>query len=102
MKVQAVTVEGVTRPGSSPEIDADWQQLRVKLREHFGETAFRRWFESVSGTVRAVDDGTLLSLALPTRFMRDWVEAHYGDTIRTLWGQIVAKGRIEFIVVSWQ
>ncbi|MGE3623756.1 MAG: chromosomal replication initiator protein DnaA [Bdellovibrionales bacterium] len=78
-----------------------WQTLRRLLRERFGETGFRRWLEPVTGAVAEAADGvSLLTLSLPTRFMRDWVEAHYGDTIRTLWKQLVPQGRVEFSVAS--
>jgi chromosomal replication initiator protein len=77
-----------------------WEQLRVVLRDHFGETAFRRWFESVSATISAENDLQIVSIYMPTRFMRDWVEAHYGDTIRTLWKQMIKTGRVDFLVAS--
>ena len=81
--------------------DAAWQNLRALLRDRFGETSFRRWLEPVAGTVEEDNAGvSTLTLALPTRFMRDWVEAHYGDTIRTLWRQSVKEGHVEFAVVS--
>jgi len=35
--------------------------------------------------VRGENSG-LVTMAVPTRFMRDWVVAHYGDRLRTLWG----------------
>jgi chromosomal replication initiator protein len=75
-----------------------WEQLRAVLREHFGETAFRRWFESVTASVVEDEAGSVVAMNLPTRFMRDWVEAHYGDTIRTLWRQMVKQGRVDFVV----
>jgi chromosomal replication initiator protein len=70
-----------------------WESLRALLRDRFGETAFRRWLEPITGEI-APDTAGLpqITLTLPTRFMRDWVEAHYGDTIRTLWRQISAHG----------
>jgi len=83
------------------EPQAAWQKLRTMLRERFGETAFRRWLAPVTGSVKMdKDDTAVLMLTLPTRFMRDWVEAHYGETIRTLWTQIATRGRVEFVVVS--
>src|SRR4029079_4308264 len=86
-------------PQTTPE--AAWQSLRGCLRERFGETSFRRWLEPVAGSTEQAADGTVvLILTLPTRFMRDWVEGHYGDAIRALWGQLVGKGRVEFAVVS--
>src|ERR1700722_3309334 len=96
MKAQAsVIADSVqTDTGSNP---SNWQQLRVSLREHFGETAFRRWFQSVTASVAAGIDGPVLTLSLPTRFMCDWVEAHYGDTVRTLWRQSAKGSRVDFI-----
>jgi chromosomal replication initiator protein len=88
---------------SPAPLDAEtaWQKLRALLRERFGETNFRRWLEPVTGAVQNGEAaGTTLVLALPTRFMRDWVEAHYGDTIRALWQQLMKQGAIEFTVTS--
>jgi chromosomal replication initiator protein len=81
---------------------ASWQHMRQMLRDRLGETAFRRWLEPVTGSVENGDDASTsaLILSLPTRFMRDWVEAHYGDAIRTQWQQIAKKGRVDFTVVS--
>jgi chromosomal replication initiator protein len=97
MKAHAVVIDEVhqAKGGSDP---TGWPQLREILREHFGETAFRRWFAAATADVANVDGNAILTLALPTRFMRDWVEAHYGDTIRTLWLQSAKKGRVDFIV----
>ncbi len=78
-----------------------WSTLRDRLRERLGETAYRRWIEPVGGNVTlAADGGASLSMAIPTRFMRDWIEAHYGDVVRALWTQLVKKGGVEFAVVS--
>lgn len=106
MKTQAgmiekneVVVESTPAPHQEPQ--AAWQRLRVMLRDRLGETAFRRWLEPVTGTIEAeAEGGSALILSLPTRFMRDWVEAHYGDTIRTMWRQVVKQGRVDFSVVS--
>lgn len=76
--------------------DGAWNALRAKLRERLGETAYRRWIEPVGGHV----DGASLSLSVPTRFMRDWIEAHYGDVIRTLWLQFAKGGDVAFTVAA--
>jgi chromosomal replication initiator protein len=81
--------------------EALWQGLRARLRESLGETAFRRWLEPVTSVVTLSGDNVMtLKMALPTRFMRDWVEAHYGDTIRTLWRKVSQNGVLEFTVLS--
>jgi len=83
----------------SPE--AAWSALREQMRVRLGETAYRRWIEPVTGSVVSSEEGTAtLMLAIPTRFMRDWIEAHYGDTIRTMWSQLVKKGAVEWAVVA--
>lgn len=99
MSLSAPKKDDFETPSLTPE--TAWQNLRIMLRERFGETAFRRWLEPISGTVQSIADNNItLTLALPTRFMRDWVEAHYGDTIRTLWRQLIRQGRVDFSVVS--
>jgi len=98
MKVQVVNAE-IQTAREVPE--AAWENLRAALREKFGETAYRRWLEPVTGQITQETLGTvLLTLTLPTRFMRDWVEAHYGDAIRTMWRQLVEGGAIGFAVLS--
>jgi chromosomal replication initiator protein len=52
------------------------------LREEFGEAAFRSWLRSM--TLFEVTDGRA-RIGVPTRFLRDWVAAHYSDRIRALW-----------------
>jgi len=81
--------------------DGLWDVLRTRLRQNLGETAYRRWLEPVAGKVEIVGDGEMfLVMALPTRFMRDWVEAHYGDLIRTQWSQVSKGGDATFTVAS--
>ena len=58
-----------------------WQTIQDRLRAEVGEAAFRSWLQPVS--VHYVN-GTRIDLAVPTRFMRNWVETHYGDRIRNL------------------
>lgn len=87
--------------GSMGIADSAWAELRDCLRDHLGETAYRRWIEPVAGQVAMSAQGdAMLTLSIPTRFMRDWIEAHYGDVVRMLWRQIVKQGDVEFAVVS--
>jgi len=100
MKVQAVNAD---MPDSKvgEVTEAAWENLRALLRDRFGETAYRRWLEPIAGEITPDPAGQpQLTLTLPTRFMRDWVEAHYGDTIRTLWRQVTEQGTLLFAVMS--
>ena len=101
MKAQAVNLDGAQlEAAKTMNATESWEKLRAVLREHFGETAFRRWFEAVNATVVEEEAGLFMAIHMPTRFMRDWVEAHYGDTVRTLWKQMVKQGRVDFVVAS--
>ncbi|MGE5548836.1 MAG: chromosomal replication initiator protein DnaA [Solirubrobacterales bacterium] len=64
-------------------MDMEWDRVKGRLRDEVGDAAYRSWLRPI--TVHDVRDGAV-RLALPTRFMRDWVATHYGERIRTLWG----------------
>ncbi|TVR80547.1 MAG: chromosomal replication initiator protein DnaA [Rhodospirillales bacterium] len=64
-------------------IQAQWVKVSDALRGEIGEAAYQSWLKPLS--VREMRDG-LLTLSVPTRFMRDWVLAHYIDRLRLLWG----------------
>jgi len=88
-------------PAAMMGSDSAWAELRDRLRERLGETAYRRWIEPVDGRVTSGDSAAaMLTLSIPTRFMRDWIEAHYGDVVRMLWRSLVKEGNVEFTVVS--
>jgi chromosomal replication initiator protein len=66
----------------SGSLDQQWARVRGRLRDEVGETAFGRWLKPLAVTELV---GSELRIAVPTRFMRDWVLTHYADRIRTLW-----------------
>ncbi len=63
-------------------VDAQWARVRGRLRAEYGEAAYKSWLKPL--TLKNLDGG-LVRLSAPTRFMRDWVVAHYLDRIRALW-----------------
>jgi len=62
---------------------SEWDRVKGRLRDEVGDSAYRSWLRPI--TVHGISDGAV-RLALPTRFMRDWVATHYAERIRTLWG----------------
>ena len=72
---------GGDRTPSAEQRD-QWEQVRARLRTEVGEAAFNSWLKSL--VLVGIDD-RLVSLAAPTRFMRDWVVKNYADRIRVLW-----------------
>jgi chromosomal replication initiator protein len=60
----------------------EWARILGQLKGEVGETAFRNWFRPM--VVQRVEDG-LAVLAVPTRFLRDYVATHYADRLVSLW-----------------
>src|SRR5918996_712667 len=64
------------------DLDEHWAQVQGLLRTEFDDTAYRTWLAPLDLLGL---DGDRVLLAVPTRFLRDWVAAHYADRIRALW-----------------
>ena len=74
-----------------------WNRIAEKLNAHYGDAVFRSWIKPIR--FAGSDRGQIL-LSVPTRFMREWVVSHYGETIRSLWQEEpAAEGHsIDYIV----
>ena len=65
-------------------VRAQWNRVRGRLRDEFGEATFKSWLNPL--TLAEVRNGQV-RICVPTRFLRDWVVTHYGDRIRSLWSK---------------
>ena len=77
-------------------VSEQWARVRGRLRAEVGEAAFRSWLKPL--TLAGSKEG-VVRMAVPTRFMRDWVRSNYAERIFALWGEeddIVRK--IEIVV----
>ncbi|HUK60963.1 MAG TPA: chromosomal replication initiator protein DnaA [Stellaceae bacterium] len=70
------------RDDHDPHVQGQWARVRARMREEFGEPAYRSWLRSM--TFIELVDGRV-RIAVPTRFLRDWVAQHYADRLRALW-----------------
>ena len=78
-------------------LDQEWARVLDILRAEVGEAAFRSWLQPLS--VISIDSGEV-SLAVPTRFMRDWIIKNYADRIQSIWAsENDAVSGIELVVV---
>src|SRR4029077_5764720 len=68
--------------GLDTQLNAQWARVRGRLRTEFGEAAFRSWLKPM---VLLGQNGSEVRIGVPSRFMRDWVVAHYADRLRVLW-----------------
>ena len=81
----------------SGALDREWARVLDLLRAEFGEAAFRSWLQPL--TVTAEQDGEV-SLAVPTRFIRDGIIKNYADRIQSLWAiENPAVTSIDLVVV---
>ncbi len=79
-------VTGISESGVlTPEMEAQWGQVRGSLRTEVGDAAYNSWLKPL--VLSKVREGQAV-MTVPTRFMRDWVVSHYGDRIRELWADV--------------
>jgi len=82
--------------GQGGMIEEQWARVRGRLRAEVGDAAFRSWLKPL--TLVVVKDRTV-RMAVPTRFMRDWVTSNYAEQIRSLWrDENEAIEQIEIVV----
>jgi chromosomal replication initiator protein len=73
-----------------------WSRVRGRLRAEVGEAAYRSWLKPL--TLAGSRNGRL-RLAVPTRFMRDWVASNYASRLFALWSEEDPEvGGIEIVV----
>jgi chromosomal replication initiator protein len=59
-----------------------WQRVKDRLRTELGDDVFSSWFGRME--LEAVDDGAV-RLSVPTRFLRNWIQAHYSERVLSKW-----------------
>ena len=59
-----------------------WARVRAKLRTDVGEAAFNSWLKPL---ILGDFNAGRLRVAVPTRFMRDWIDQNYGTRLTELW-----------------
>ncbi|MFQ5533818.1 MAG: chromosomal replication initiator protein DnaA [Sphingomonadales bacterium] len=79
-------------------LDEQWRRVKARLRSEFGDATFNSWLKPLHWA--GLRDGRA-TIAVPTRFMRDWVLSHYAERIRELLPQEnPAVDSIEIVVQS--
>ena len=78
--------DGVLRLRPARQDDAglneQWARVRARLQAEVGEVEYRTWLKQVA---LAGVDGDEVTVILPTRFLRDWVNKEYGELITAFW-----------------
>ena len=83
-------------PPDAGRLAPQWARARARLRSEVGEVEYRNWLRQM---VLQGIDADVASIALPSRFLRDWVRDHYGDRLKALLlAEWPAMRRLEFRV----
>jgi len=64
------------------QLQTQWYRVSSRLKAEIGDTAFDNWIKPITVGDQA---GSEVRLAVPSRFMRDWVVANYLDRLKELW-----------------
>ena len=83
-----------TRPVSS---DKQWARVRARLRQEFGESVYRNWLKPL--TMDRVENGKA-TITAPTPFMRDRIEAQFGERVRTAWSVESGEAIVDIEIIS--
>jgi chromosomal replication initiator protein len=84
--------------GRPDDVQAQWARVRGRLREEYGDAAYRTWLKSM--TLYGVEQGKV-RIGVPTRFLRDWVSQNYAERIRMLWnGENESIANVEILVTG--
>lgn len=69
-----------------------WEASKNALKKQLGQATFNSWIKPLS----FIDyQNGILKISAPTKFIRDWVESHYGNKIR-----LVSNGNIRQLEIE--
>ena len=82
------------------QLQTQWYRVSTRLKAEIGDAAFDNWIQPITVGDQA---GSEIRLAVPSRFMRDWVVANYLDRLKELWtGENSAILSVEVIIQPTQ
>ena len=83
----------------SEKILSDWKRVCGLLRIDFGEAVYNSWLHQMKPTDESKE---VITVSVPSRFMRDWIISHYNDRIQAIWKKEVNSAQHVEIKVSSQ
>ena len=82
MACSAEMIMNVRPKSAAFDLEQQWSLVKRQLRAEYGDTAYKTWLAAL--TLEGLE-GDRVRLAVPTRFLRDWIASHYADRIKVLW-----------------
>ncbi|MCE9648227.1 MAG: chromosomal replication initiator protein DnaA [Parvibaculum sp.] len=95
---EALSVTSSSNDGGTlePGLTAQWRRVRARLLAELGEATFNSWFKQIE--LIGLGDGRI-TLAVTTRFIRNWLQSHYVERLTALWREEDASvSRVEVLV----
>jgi chromosomal replication initiator protein len=80
--VEGAAPDGPAVPAPDHDLAQQWTRVRARLQHEIGEVEYRNWLRQAA---LAGLDGDELTVMLPTRFLRDWVNKEYGTLLTNFW-----------------
>ncbi len=75
-----------------------WLRVKERLRAEVGEDIFTSWFARMD--LEGIE-GDTVRLSVATRFLKTWVQSHYGEKVLLCWqAEVAALRRIDIVVRS--
>jgi chromosomal replication initiator protein len=62
--------------------DECWMRVKGRLRAEVGDAIYSHWFAHMK--LEGLDDETA-RISVPTRFLKSWIQSHYGERLLTCW-----------------
>ena len=72
-----------------------WTDICESLRTEIGEASYQSWIKPMRLIGR---EGDAVRTGVPTRFMREWIQAHYQDRLSELLGGRGLKGGLDVVI----
>ncbi len=81
------------KPGQ--ELTAAWSKICETLRAEIGEASYQSWIKPMR---LLGQEGELVRAGVPTRFMREWIQAHYQDRLAELMNGEGLEGELDVVI----
>ena len=79
----------------SQDLQETWTHICESLRAEIGEASYQSWIKPMR--LIGVDGGAVRT-GVPTRFMREWIQAHYQDRLAELLEDSGHKGGLDVVI----
>ncbi len=81
-KARGKTVACLNDGASSEQLAALWGRVASRIRAELGDDLFSSWFARIEPVAFR---GGVLSVTVPTPFLRTWLNTHYCDQLHDFW-----------------